>query len=88
MQEEGHIVLFIMETKIRAKHVKSLKTLLGFSGVFAVDSDGLSGGTGLFGLLMCRILGNLIMMCWSDNSCTWCFIGFYGETRAENRHQS
>jgi hypothetical protein len=37
-----------METKIGAKRVEMLRNTLGFAGCYAVDSDGLSGGIGLF----------------------------------------
>jgi hypothetical protein len=37
-----------METKISAKRVEDLRVTLGFAGCFAVDSEGLSGGLGLF----------------------------------------
>ena len=48
VKQEGPGLLFLMETKIAAKRVESLQNLLGFAGCFAVDSDGLSGGIGLF----------------------------------------
>lgn len=76
--------------------MESLQPLLGFAGSFAVDSDGLSGGIGLF---------------WSEDvhlelknyskahidvrvrrkeqvQTSWRFTGFYGEPRSENRTQS
>ena len=48
VRQEGPALLFVMETKISAKRVEALKNVLGFPGCFAVDSDGLSGGVGLF----------------------------------------
>ena len=45
---EGPSLLFVMETKIKAKRVEDLKFTLGFAGSFVVDSVGLSGGIGLF----------------------------------------
>ena len=48
MKLEGPTLLFVMETKIKAKRVEDLKHTLGFSGCFAVDSAGLSGGIVLF----------------------------------------
>jgi hypothetical protein len=37
-----------METKIGGKRVEKFANSLGFGGSFVVDSDGLSGGIGLF----------------------------------------
>jgi hypothetical protein len=37
-----------METKIGGKRVEKLPNSLGFGGSFAVDSEGLNGGIGLF----------------------------------------
>ena len=48
VRQEGPSLLFVMETKIKGKRVEDLRHVLGFSGCFAVDSDGLSGGVGLF----------------------------------------
>lgn len=48
VKQEGPALLFVMETKIRGKRVENLQNLLGFNGCFVVDSDGLSGGIGLF----------------------------------------
>ena len=48
VKQEGPALLFVMETKIRAKRVENLKLTLGFAGCFVVDSDSMSGGVGLF----------------------------------------
>ena len=48
VKQEGPCLLFVMKTKIAANRVENLKNQLGFVGCFAVDSDGLSGGIGLF----------------------------------------
>ncbi|KAM0910854.1 hypothetical protein ACQ4PT_013881 [Festuca glaucescens] len=48
MKQEGPGLLFVMETKIQAKRVENLRSTLGFAGCFAMNSDGLSGGIGLF----------------------------------------
>jgi hypothetical protein len=37
-----------METKISARRVEELKNTLGFLGCYAVNTEGLSGGIGLF----------------------------------------
>ena len=37
-----------METKVSAKRVESLVNTFGFAGGFVVDSDGKSGGVGMF----------------------------------------
>ena len=48
VKQEGPALVFVMETKIRGKRVEDLRHTLGFAGSFGVDSDGLSGGIGLF----------------------------------------
>jgi hypothetical protein len=48
VKQEGPALLFVMETKVRAKRVENLRCSLGFAGCYAVDSDGLSGGIELF----------------------------------------
>ena len=48
VKQEGPALLCVMETKIKGKRVEDLKFSLGFLGCFAIDSDGLSGGIGLF----------------------------------------
>lgn len=48
VKREGLTLLFIMDTKIRGKCVENLKSFICFSGCFSVDSDGPSGGIGLF----------------------------------------
>ena len=47
-KQEGPSLMFVMETKIKGKKVEAMRTTLGFVGCFAVDSDGRSGGIGLF----------------------------------------
>ena len=46
--QEGPALVFVMETKIKGKKVENLQRTLGFAGSFGVDSEGLSGGIGLF----------------------------------------
>ena len=48
VKQEGSALVFVMETKIRGKKVENLQRTLGFASSFGVDSDGLSGGIGLF----------------------------------------
>ena len=48
VRQEGPILLFVMETKMSGKRVEKLCNALGFNSSFGVDSDGLSGGVGLF----------------------------------------
>ena len=48
VKQEVPALLFVMKTKIRAKRVEDLCYQLGVAGCFAVDSEGLSGGIGLF----------------------------------------
>ena len=96
VKQECPIVLFMMETKIKAKRVEELQTVLGFAGCYAVDSDGLSGGVGLFWSSNVDVdLKNYgqshidVMVKQKSNPLqSWCFTGFYGEPRVENRHHS
>lgn len=82
-----------METKIRGKRVEDLKTTLGFSGCFAVDNDGLSGGIGLFwsrdvNVTLENYSASHIDVIVRQENKTWRFTGFYGEPWVENRHHS
>ncbi|KAM3311944.1 hypothetical protein ACQJBY_032129 [Aegilops geniculata] len=97
VREEVPALLFIMETKIRAKRVELLQRQLGFVGCFAVGSNGLSGGIGLFwsGEVSVELknysAGHIdVMVRKSDDvsSPAWRLTGFYGAPRAENRHHS
>ena len=96
MKKEGPALLFVMETKIKGNRVEALRTTLGFAGCFAVDSDGLSGGIGMFWSHDVVIdLKNYsrahidVKVRWKDHDLPpWRFTGFYGEPRAENRYQS
>lgn len=94
VRQEGPALLFVMETKIRAKRVEDLHNNLGFVGCFAVDSVGLSGGIGLFwsqgyyvqlkNFSPCHI--DVLVRNEVQNSPVWRFTGFYGAPRAEDRH--
>ena len=93
VKQEGPSLLFVMETKIRGKRVEDLKHVLGFSGCFAVDSDGLSGGVGLFWTSDVVVDLQNYSLSHIDVKVTkgcksWRFTGFYGEPRTEQRHQS
>lgn len=93
MKQEGPAFLFVMETKIKGKRVESLQPLLWFAGSFAVDSDGFSGGIGLFWSEDVHVeLKNYnqahIDVTVRRNQTSWRFTGFYGEPRSENRFQS
>ena len=90
VKQEGPTLLFVMETKIRGKHVEDLKHTLGFSGCFAVDSDGLSGGIGLFwsrevDVSLKNFSQSHIDVSVKQDNKTWRFTGFYGAPRVENR---
>lgn len=97
VRQEVPALLFVMETKIRAVRVEALQWQLGFAGCFAVDSNGLSGGIGLFWSSEVSVeLKNYsishidVMVRKSDdhNSPAWRLTGFYGAPRAENGHHS
>ena len=96
MKQEGPDLLCVMETKISGKRVELLQGTLGFAGCFAVDSNGLSGGIGLFwsknvvvGLknyISSHI--DVLVKKVDQPSVEWRFTGFYGAPRAEERHHS
>ena len=48
-------LLFLSETKMRDTKVRKFMWSLGFSGCFAVSSDGKSGGLALFWVQECTI---------------------------------
>jgi hypothetical protein len=89
------MLLFVMETKISRKRTEKLCNALGFSGSFAVSSDGLSGGIGLFWKAEVIVeLKNFssnhidVLVQQRTGGVKWRFTGFYGEPRRENRHNS
>lgn len=96
VKQEVPALLFVMETKIRAKRVENLQYQLGFGGCFAVDSDGLSGGIGLYWSKDVNVelknysTGHIDAMVQlnDQNSFEWRFTGFNGAPRVENRHHS
>jgi hypothetical protein len=85
-----------METKIGGKRVEKLASSLGMCGGFAVDSDGLSGGIGIFwsAEVDAEIKSfnvnhiDAIVTPKEGDLTPWRFTGFYGEPRRENRHHS
>jgi hypothetical protein len=90
------MLLFVMETKICKKRVEKLSSTFGFAGGFAVDSDGLSGGIGLFWssavVVDLKSFNNHhidVVVTFADGSGSpWRFTGIYGEPRRENRHNT
>ena len=96
VKQEVPALLFVMETKIRVKRVEDIRHQLGFARCFAVESEGLSGGIGLFWSkeydvqLKNYSSGHIDTMVRikDQNSLEWRFTGFYGAPRAENRHHS
>ena len=96
VKQEGPALVFIMGTKIRAKKVENLRNTLGFAGCFAVDSNGLSGGVGLFRSNEVSVEMKNYSVSHIDvvvtkagmDSPGWRFTGFYGAPRVENRHHS
>jgi hypothetical protein len=83
-----------METKISGKRVEKLISTFGFSGGFAVDSDGLSGGIGLFwsSAVTVDIKSfnshhiDAVVQCKDGSIPSWRFTGIYGESRRENKY--
>jgi hypothetical protein len=96
VRQEGPALHFVMKTKIRGKRAEALQSTLGFAGCFAVDSDGLSGGIGLFwsNAVSAEIKNfsfnhiDALVQVVDLSSPKWRFTGFYGEPKAENRHHS
>ena len=96
VKQEGPVLVFDMETKINRIRVENLKQTLGFAGCFAVDSDGLSGGIGLYWSKDVSVkLKNynsahidVVVRKRIQGAMEWRFTGFYGAPRAENRHHS
>jgi hypothetical protein len=78
-----------METKISGKRVEKL-----ISTRFAVDSDGLSGGIGLFWSSAVTVdiksskshHNYAVVQCKDSYVPSWQFPGIYGESRRDNRH--
>ena len=93
VKQEGPNLLFVMETKIQGKRVENLQGTLGFAGCFAVDSNGLSGGIGLFWSKNVVVeLKNyssshidVRVMKVDQPSMRWRFTGFYGAPKVEDR---
>ena len=84
VKQEGSALLFLMETKIKGKRVEDLKFSLGFSGCFAADSNGLSGGVGLFcskdvDVKLENYSPSHIDVYVKHGNKAWRFTGFYGE---------
>jgi hypothetical protein len=72
-----------METKIAAKRVENLQNQIGFAGCYAIDSDGLSGGVGLFWSTEVEVEIKNYSSCHIDcivkmRNKQWRFTGFYG----------
>ncbi|KAM0859687.1 hypothetical protein ACQ4PT_047052 [Festuca glaucescens] len=96
VKQERPSLLYVMETKISAKRVESLKESLGFAGCFAVNSDGLSGGIGVFWSADVSVEVKKFSFCHIDTmvrkidspELQWRWTGFYGAPRAEDRHHS
>jgi hypothetical protein len=85
-----------METKISADRVVALKQILGFARCFAMDSDGLSGGIGLFWSTDVSVDVKNFSSCHIDamvrktnsGEPEWRFTGFYGAPKPRDRHHS
>lgn len=81
-------ILFISETKLRSYSCTPFCRSLGFSGVFAVNSSGRSGGLVLCWSADCNIRvlsyssGHIDCMV-SFDDLVWCFTGFYGNPNAQ-----
>jgi hypothetical protein len=89
MKQLDPTLLFVMETKISGKRVEKLISTFGFSGGFAVDSDGLSGRIGLFwsSAVTVDIKSfnshhiDAVVQCKDGFVPTWRFMVIYGESR-------
>jgi hypothetical protein len=97
VKQEAPTLLFVMETKIGGKRVEKLANALGFGGCFAVDSEGLSGGIGLFWKEGIKVdlkgfstnhIDVIVQAMGDDDVKPWRFTGFYGEPGRDKRHFS
>ena len=96
VKQFDHALLFVMETKIEANRVEKLASTFGFVKGFAVSSEGLSGGVGIFWLAAVSVdIKNysknhidLLVECKDGSIPKWRFTGIYGEPRRENRHNT
>jgi hypothetical protein len=96
VKQFGPKIVFVMETKINKQRVEKLACRLGMCGGFAVSSDGLSGGIGIFWSADVVVdvksfnLNHIdaIVTPMEGDLTPWRFTGFYGEPRRENRHLS
>jgi hypothetical protein len=85
-------LLFLSETKMRDTKVRKFMWSFGFSGCFAVSSDGRSGGLALFWVQDCPVSlkhynSNIIdVTIGSDLEHMWRASFVYGEPRAGLRH--
>ncbi|KAJ1270996.1 hypothetical protein BS78_06G095000 [Paspalum vaginatum] len=85
-------LLFLSETKMRDSKVRKFMRSLGFSGCFAVSSEGRSGGLALFWVQECTVSlkhysPNIMdVIIGSEASHIWRASFVYGEPRTELRH--
>jgi hypothetical protein len=85
-----------MEKNIPKERVESLRIYLGFQGCYAVASDGLSGGIGLFWTANVSVDIKNHSSCHIDamvrrndhSGFEWRFTGFYGAPKVEDRRHS
>jgi hypothetical protein len=85
VREKKPVMVFLMETKMRAAKVEFLRVQLGFGSVFVVDSVGRSGGLALFwhqevGVDIQNYSRRHINAVVKFGNCQhpWKFTGFYG----------
>ena len=86
-------LLFLSETKMRDTRATNFRWMLGFSGAFAVSSDGLSGGLALFWSSDVKVdlkdfSSHLIdIVITQEDGLSWRTTIIYGEPKKELQHQ-
>jgi exonuclease III len=95
VKEKRPLMVFLMETKLRAAKVELLRVRMGFGGVFVVDSVGHSGGLALFwreevDVTIQNYSRRHINAVVKFGNCTypWKFTGFYGHPEPGKRKEA
>lgn len=94
MKQHAPTVLCVQETQVHKSRVEGLKCTLGFDNVFAVSSDGRSGGLGIFWTNKVRVQilpysqFHIDVIISEDNREPWRLTCVYGEAQTAERHKT
>jgi exonuclease III len=95
VKEKKPKIVFLMETKARAKRMEIVRSQLGFEHMLVVDSVGKSGGLALLWMSESGVeIQNYsrrhinATVCSSPMNTTWKFTGFYGHPDASKRMEA